>query len=201
MKVFIGCEYSGTVRDAFLDEGHYAVSCDLEPSESEGPHIIGDVAKVLQEGPSYDLIILHPPCQYMALCGNRHWAGSPERKFAVTWTLMLWHVARDRSCRVVLENPASVIFPYARKFGAKIQYIQPWMFGHPEQKRTGLALYGVPPLKPTKNVEEEMKALPRKERERIFYMSPSAVRGKERARFYKGIAKAMATQWGTLEEV
>lgn len=102
-----------------------------------------------------------------------------------------------QSDHVAMENPASVLFPALRsRRGAKVQYVQPWMFGHPEQKKTGFALHGLPPLVETDNVYEYMMTLPKKERERIFYMSPGADRGKERARFFTGLAAAMADQWG-----
>jgi len=50
MKVLIGCEYSGIVRDAFTARGHDATSCDLLPSETEGKHYQGDVFDILKDG-------------------------------------------------------------------------------------------------------------------------------------------------------
>jgi len=98
---------------------------------------------------------------------------------------------------VVMENPASVLFPYLRTmYAADVQYIQPWQFGHPEQKKTGLALHKATRLQPTEDVKEFMMTLPVKKRERIWYMSPGPDRQKERARFFPGIAAAMAEQWG-----
>ena len=198
MKVLIGCEYSGTVRDAFIKAGHNAVSVDLDPSEKPGPHIQGDIIEHLQSCDRYDLAILHPPCTHMALCGNRWWSGTPEREEAIKWTVDLVIKCLMVCERVCVENPTSVIFSHLKKstFPNEVQYIQPYKFGHTEQKKTGLALYNLPRLKPTNDVYEEMMKLPKKERERVFYMPPSKNRGKERARFYDGFAEAMADQWG-----
>lgn len=201
-SVLVGCEYSGTVRDAFnAIPGVVAWSCDIIGTERDGPHIVGDIIEFLEGtfvDAIYDLIILHPPCTAMAVCGNRHYAGTQEREQAIKWTMDLWELAKKKAKSVALENPASVIFPHLRKAGAEVQYIQPYQFGHMEQKKTGLALHNLPPLQPTNNVYDEMMKLPKKERERIFYMSPSADRGKERARFFPGIAEAFADQWGNL---
>jgi hypothetical protein len=148
----------------------------------------------------WDLIILHIPCTAMGVCGNKHYGrGKPkhgERVSAIIWSVGVWEYAKQHAASVALENPASVIFPVLRKGGADVQYIQPWQHGHPEQKKTGLALHNLPRLKPTNDVYEHMMTLPRKERERIFYMSPSEDRGHERSRFYQGFAEAMADQWG-----
>lgn len=202
MNVLVGCEFSGTVSDAFWRRGHRVWTCDLEPTEHPDiPHFRMDIVDVLKSADrlfpgSLDLIILHPPCTHMAVCGNRWWAGTEEREAAVKWTLSLWDWARAWSDKVCMENPASVIFPHLRKAGADVQYVQPNWFGHMEQKKTGLALHGLRRLEKTNDVYEEMMKLPVKEREKIWYMSPSKNRAKERSRFYKGMAEAMAEQWG-----
>jgi hypothetical protein len=200
MKVLIGCEFSGTVRDAFLERGHDAWSCDILPCEADPQfHLHCDVEKAIQSGP-WDLIVLHVPCTGMGVCGNGTYGrGKPKhpiRQKAVEWSLKVWDLAVKHSARVALENPASVIFPLLRKRGADVQYVQPWEHGHPEMKKTGLALHNLPRITPTNDVYEEMMKLPRKERERIFFMSPSDDRGHLRSIFFPGIAKAMADQWG-----
>ncbi|MFH5805165.1 DNA cytosine methyltransferase [Alienimonas sp. DA493] len=202
MKVLVACEFSGTVRDAFLRRGHDAMSCDLLPTESPGPHYQGDVRDAICLRSRWDLVVLHVPCTAMGVCGNGTYgkgnAKHHKRKAAVKWTLGVWDLASSLSSAVALENPASVIFPILRRErGAGVQYIQPWQFGHPEQKKTGLALRGVPRLVGTRNVYDEMMRLPRRERERIHFMSPSPDRGHERSRFFSGIAEAMAEQWGS----
>lgn len=200
-KVLIGCEYSGTVRDAFRRKGFDAWSCDILPTEGDPSyHMQGDIVGLLGTT-EWDLIILHPPCTAMAVCGNKHYAagtkGNAERREAIRWALRLAMLATGSSAHVAIENPASVIFPHLRNgLGLRTQYIQPWQHGHPEQKKTGFALKNLPDLQPTNNVYDHMMTLPRNQRERIFMMTPSENRGLERSRFYPGIAEAMADQWG-----
>jgi hypothetical protein len=195
-KVLVCGEYSQTVTKEFRDFGHEAYSNDLLETEGNPAwHLQGDMGTPIYKQ-KWDLIILHVPCTAMAVCGNRHYAGTIARAQAIDWTLRMWRAAQNQAKHVALENPASVIFPHLRKRGADIQYIQPWEFGHPEQKKTGFALHNLPRLVGTHDVYKEMMALPVAKRERIFRMAPSADRGKERARFYSGIAEAMADQWG-----
>ena len=196
MKVLVGCEYTGTVRDAFTRAGHYAMSCDLDPTESPGPHYRGDIMQLLDSGHEWDLAILHPDCTKMAVCGNRHHAGTQGRDDAIAWTVALWKKATTKAYRVCLENPGSVIFPVLRDLGALVQYIQPDQFGHPETKKTGLALHRLKPLVPTWDVSDIMATLPPKEQHKTWYASPSETRGKDRSRFFPGIARAMPEQWG-----
>ena len=201
--ILIGCEYSAVVRDAWRGAGFDAWSCDLLPTEGDPAfHMQCDISRAIGSR-FWDLIILHIECTKMAVCGNRHYGrGKPkhgERLSAILWTAAVVEQALRHSYRVALENPASVIFPYLREYyGADVQYIQPWQHGHPEQKKTGLALWNLPRIQPTNDVHEYMMTLPRKERERIHFMSPGEDRGKERARFYPGFAKAFVSQWGSL---
>lgn len=69
MRVLVGCEFSGRVRDAFRKKGHEAFSCDLLPSDDPTFHLKCDVLKVLIDG--WDLAIFHPPCTYLANSGVR----------------------------------------------------------------------------------------------------------------------------------
>ena len=198
-KAIIGCEYSGTVRDAFTNAGWLAMSCDILPTESNGPHYQGDIIDLLDSGHEWDLGIFHPVCTAMAVCGNHKYAGSQDREDAIAWTVNLWEKAK-RVCKAVcFENPASVIFPVLRKMGADVQYIQPNQFGHPETKKTGLALHNLPRLVPEWDVTDIMETLPNKHKHRIWYASPGEDRGKERSKFFPGIGRAMARQWGSLE--
>ena len=202
MRVIIGCEESGVGRRIFQEYGHLeTVSCDLKPARDNSlVHHQGDLVAFLNTYPEqyFDLAVLHPECTAMCVAGNRHYAGTPERQDAIGWTVALWELAKCKAKRVALENPASVIFPFLRKLGADVQYIQPWQHGHMEQKKTGLALHNLPRLADTKNVYAEMMALPRKKRERIFFMSPGANRSRDRSESYPGILAAMANQWGDL---
>lgn len=202
MKVLIACEYSATVTNAFCERGHSAWSCDLLPTEGNPRwHLQCDVMKAIALQP-WDLIIAHVPCNAMAVCGNSTYgagkARHQERLDALEWTLRVWDAACTMSPRVAFENGASVLFPALRAKGADVQYIHPWQFGHAEQKKTGLALHNLPRLHETNNVYDHMMTLPRKDRERIHFMSPGPDRAKERARFFQGFADAMADQWGSL---
>lgn len=184
MRVLIGCESSAAVRDAFIEHGHYAMSCDLLPSEKPGPHYQGDIFDVIDDG--WDVGIFHPPCTYLAVSGM-HWTtrGLRDRKLTVD---ALEFVRRLMACKIpkwAIENPVSIISSQIRK---PDQVIQPWMFGHGETKATCLWLKGLPHLVPTSIV-------PGRE-PRVHRMAPGPDRWKERSRTYEGIAQAMADQWG-----
>lgn len=204
MAILVACEYSKTVSGAFRAEGFDAWSNDIILSDGDQNFHIQSDCKEAISSRYWDLIIIHIPCTAMGVCGNGTYGkGKPrhqERIDAIQWSLSVWDLALKHGKGVAMENPASVLFPVLRdQRGADVQYIQPWMFGHMEQKKTGLALHNLPRLSETDNVYDEMMKLPKRERERIFYMSPGPDRGKERARFYPGIADAMAEQWGGLD--
>lgn len=181
MRVLIACEFSGVVRDAFSELGHYAVSCDLLPTETPGIHIKGDVLKELDKG--WDLIIAHPPCTRLCVSGAR-WFKTKKFEQAVAVDFFM-EFAKAKCPRVAIENPIGIMSTQWRK---PDQIIQPWQFGHGETKATCLWLKGLPLLKPTRIVKGR--------EQRIHNMSPGPNRSKERSRTYKGIARAMAKQWG-----
>lgn len=185
MRVLIGCEYSGRVREAFRKRGHDAWSVDLLPSEDNSPqHVVGDVFEMIDSG-QWDLMIVHPPCTHLAVSGARHFARkreSGEQQAAIAFVAKLLAAPIPK---IALENPISVISSQIRK---PDQIIQPWQFGHGETKATCLWLKGLPMLKPTNIVEGRDQ--------RVFRMPPSPDRWKERSRTYHGIANAMAEQWG-----
>ena len=201
MKILVACEYSGRVRDAFIKKGHDAISCDLLPSESDiGPHHQGDVIEFLNNHPFryFDIIIAHPECTKLCVSGNRTYGeGKPrynERLAAVNWTMEFWELAKNKAKAVCFENPVGVL---TRLGGMpKAHYVQPYEFGHMEQKKTGLHLHNLPPLNPTNDVYDEMMKLPKRERERLHYLPPSPDRWKIRSTTFQGIADAMADQWG-----
>jgi len=202
-NVIIGCEESGVGYTAFNQKGHICCSVDLQPSRVGGQwHHQQDLMEHLNGIPDqwYDLGIFHPDCTTVCVAGNRTYSpgGVPSqaRLDQINWVVAMAKEAK-RTCRsIAIENPASVIFPVLRKLGFVIQYVQPWQHGHMEQKKTGLALWNLPPLVETDNVYEEMMQLPRKERERIFFMSPGKNRSRDRSESYTGIMAAMADQWG-----
>lgn len=183
-RVLVACEFSGVVRDAFLSAGHDAWSCDLLPTESSPErHVTGNVLDMLDDG--WDLMIAHPPCTHLAVSGARWWADKAvEQAEALDF---VWALLQAPIDRIAIENPVGRISTAIRPAD---QYIQPWQFGHGETKKTGLWLKNLPPLLPT-NIVDGREA-------RIHRMSPGPDRGKERSRFYPGIATAMAEQWGAL---
>ncbi len=180
LKVLVACEFSGVVRDAFRALGQDAMSCDLLPGETPGPHYQGDARDVLDDG--WDLMIAHPPCTHLAVSGARWFKKKvKEQAEALDFVRMLLDAPIPY---IALENPVSVISSRIRK---PDQIIQPWQFGHGETKKTCLWLKNLPPLVPTDIV-------PGREG-RVWKMPPSADRWKERSRTFPGIAKAMARQW------
>jgi len=197
MKVLVACEYSGTVRDAFARLGHDAMSCDLLPTDAPGPHYQGDVRDILNDG--WDLMIAHPPCTYMTNSGVAWLHKDPTRWEKLDQAAAFFSTLLNASIlRIAIENPIMHKYAKERIGGIKqTQVIQPWMFGHTEQKATCLWLRGLPALTPTNNVKEQMLQLPARERQRLHYLPPSADRWKIRSQTYQGIAGAMAQQWGT----
>jgi len=194
LRVLVACEYSGTVRDAFIRAGHDAVSCDILPTEQPGPHIQDDVLNHLNDG--FDLMIAHPPCTDLAVSGAAWFAskradGRQRAALEFVRRLMLCDIPR-----ICIENPVSIISTHLRK---PDQVIHPWQFGHMEQKATCLWLKNLPRLRPTNNVYEAMMQLPKNLRERLHYLPPSPDRAKERSKTFTGIAEAMASQWSHLE--
>ena len=196
MKVLIACEYSGTVMDAFIIQGHEAVSCDLLPSDSPGPHYQGDVFDIINEG--WDLMIAHPPCTYLCNSGVSWLKDNPERaEKMIQGASFFKDLLSVNIPKICIENP--IQHKYAYKYGNYEKYtqiIQPWMFGHPESKATCLWLKGLLSLIETNNVKEEWKSLPKNMAQRLHYLPPSKDRWKLRSTTYKGIAEAMANQWG-----
>lgn len=195
MRVLVACEYSGRVRDSFIACGHDALSCDLLPTESQGPHYRGDVRDVI--GAGWDLMIAHPPCTYLAVSGM-HWTTRGLRDPKLTEdALDFVRLLLDAPIqRIALKNPVSVISSRIRK---PDQVVQPWWFGEDASKKTCLWLKNLPPLVPTNKLPGDEKT--RRANQTASgqnKLAPSPDRWKERSRTYQGIADAMADQWGAL---
>lgn len=199
MRVLVACEFSGVVRQSFASRGHDAWSCDLLPTEIPGQHIQGDVLTILDRG--WDLMIAHPPCTYLTNAGVRHLHDSNsscngvrakvhgEARFeAMREAAEFFNALKSAPIpRIALENPTP--HKYARALiGDYQQAFQPWEFGEPETKRTCLWLKNLPPLMAT---IIESRRYPR-----CHMTSPGPDRWKNRSRTLKGIAEAMADQWG-----
>lgn len=199
MRVLVACEYSGMVRDAFLRAGHYAMSCDLLPSESRlpGDHHQGDVMEVLDR--DWDLMVAHPPCTYLAVSGM-HWTSRGLRDPSLTeQALEFVRLLLDAPIpRIALENPVSVISSRIRK---PDQIIHPWQFGHDASKATCLWLKNLPKLVPTGIVPPRIISGRKRWGNQTDggqnKLAPSADRWKLRSTTYEGIAVAMANQWGS----
>ena len=193
MRVLVACEYSGTVRDAFLALGHDAMSCDLLPTDVPGPHYQGDVFDIIDN--DWDLMIAHPPCTDLAVSGaawfEKKRANGSQQK-SIEFFISLAEAKIPHKC---IENPIGIMSNLYRK---PEQIIHPWQFGHMEQKATCLWLTDLPRLVPTNDVYESMMLLPKRDRERLHYLPPSPTRWKERSKTYAGIAQAMAEQWSDL---
>jgi hypothetical protein len=195
MKVLVACEYSGRVRDAFAAQGHYALSCDLLPSESPGHHYQGDVTALLHSDHNWDMLIAFPPCTYLAASGM-HWTTRGIRDPQLTQdALNFVRLLLNAPIRhIALENPVGCISSRIRK---PDQYIHPWQFGHQESKKTCLWLKNLPKLQPTNVVQKPesgvwLNQTPSGQNK----LGPSANRAKQRSLTYTGIAQAMADQWG-----
>lgn len=202
MRVLVACEFSGTVRDAFIKLGHDAISCDLEPTEKDGPHYQGDVFDIINQG--FDLMIAHPPCTYLTVTGNKWFKPEYKDRFPTR--------AQDRldaidffkklySCdipKIAIENPIGIISTVLRK---PDQIIHPWQFGHEASKATCLWLKGLPNLSPTKQVSKGEFVTYKSGKRMSKWFSDAAKlspteRAKTRNKTFSGIADAMAEQWG-----
>ncbi len=191
MRVLIACEYSGSVRDAFLSRGHDAMSCDLLPTDAPGPHYCGDVRDIIGDG--WDLMIAHPPCTHLAVSGARWFhLKQQEQQDALDFVRLLMNAPIPK---IAIENPVSIISSRIRR---PDQIIQPWQFGHEATKTTCLWLKNLPPLTYTnvvgrgeRHVTKSGRSLPK-----WYNLPPSEDRWKVRSATFSGIAEAMADQWG-----
>jgi hypothetical protein len=197
MKVLIGCEFSGAVRNAFRALGHDAWSCDTLPAEDGSPfHYQCDVREVLTAQP-WDLGIMHPPCTYLTNSGVRWlYGGKGTERDPVRWSQMEGAAAFFLSLlncpipRIAVENP--IMHGHAKSIVGRgpDQIVQPWQFGHGATKATGLWLRRLPPLVPTRIVHGREA--------RVHRMPTGPDLWKERSRTFSGIAEAMAEQWGAV---
>ena len=220
MRILIACEYSGTVRDAFIARGHEAMSCDLLPTEKPGPHYQGSVIDIINDG--WDLMVAHPPCTYLSVSGM-HWTTRGLRDPQLTEAALAFvRSLMDAPIeRIAIENPVSVISSRIRK---PDQIINPYHFGHDASKKTCLWLKNLPRLQPTQHIEPrwlccgaelpvgvgkygcvncggKKAARPRWGNQTASgqnNLGPSEDRWKIRSATFQGIADAMAQQWSYL---
>lgn len=185
MKVLVACECSGVVRDEFISRGFDAMSCDLLPTDREGPHYQGDIFDVIDY--PWDMAIFHIPCTDTAVSGAKHFKQKwKDGRQAASVSLFMKSIRRSKHIpHRAWEHPVSIMSTIWRK---PDQVIHPWQFGHPETKTTCLWLEGLPKLTPTEIVEGREN--------RIHRMPPSPNRAKLRSETYSGWANAFADQWG-----
>lgn len=199
MKVLVGCEFSGMVRDAFINLGHDAISCDLLPSlSSRGPHYQGNIFDILYSE-NWDIFICFPPCTYLSVVGNR-WLDPVRiqlREDAFSFAMRLFNAPVKRVC---MENPSGYINTHFRK---PDQIINPYQFGDNQLKRTCLWLRGLPKLHYT--VQYPVKPLPvyiHPNGKKVYFVEACRNRGSGlsrscyRSKTFPGVASAMACQWG-----
>lgn len=206
MRVLVACEYSGVVRRAFAARGHDAWSCDLLPAEDgSNRHIVGDARNILDRG--WDLLMVaHPPCTRLCNSGVR-WLSQPPRGRTLEemWAALdegaalfseFWNAPIERVC---VENPVMHRHAKARivDYQPPAQIVQPWWFGEPQFKATGLYLRGLAPLKPTRRLAPPAPRTDEHRRwSKVHRAPPGPDRWRDRSRFFPGIAAAMADQWG-----
>ena len=192
MKVLVACEFSGIVREAFVKRGHDAWSCDLLPTEIPGNHYTGDVFDIINYG--WDMMIAHPPCTHLAVSGAKHFAKKRADGRQQEGIDLFMRFTDTNIPMVAIENPIGIMSTLWRK---PDQIIHPWQFGDAFEKTTCLWLKGLPVLLPTSIVSKgEFVTTPSGKRLPKWYSDNKSA--KNRSRTFRGIADAMAEQWGAL---
>lgn len=209
-RLLVACEESQRVCTAFREVGWEAYSCDIIECSGGHPewHIQQDVLPLLNGNCTFrtmdgaehtidgrwDMIIAHPPCTYLSNAGARFLYPKGvlneerlRKGIDAAHFFMAFYYADCE--KVVIENPIPSSIYMLPKCS---QIIQPWMFGHPVQKKTCLWLRGLPALQPTDVVEERQSS-------KIagnWFNQGGKDRQRNRAKTFTGVAKAMAEQWG-----
>lgn len=192
MRVLVACEESQAVTKELRRLGHEAFSCDIEPCSGGHPewHLQEDVTPLLKQ--RWDMIIAFPPCTHLAVSGAA-WFEQKRKDGRQQAAIDFFMLFVNAECeRIAIENPVGIMSTIYKK---PSQIVQPYEYGHMEQKKTCLWLKGLPLLQPTNNVYAQMMELPKNKRERLHYLPPSPERAKLRSKTFPGIAKAMAEQW------
>ena len=200
MKILIACEFTQIITNEFRERGHDAYSCDIIPTEGNPDfHIQDNVLRHLNE--NWDMMIAHPPCTFLCNSGVHWLSKDPDRWDKLQLAAEFFNrLAEAPISKICIENP--IPHKYAKqKLKSKYrQIIQPYQYGHGEQKATCLWLKNLPMLHHTSNTYDwdnlQYKNIITERKQRIANISPGPNRSKERSRTYTGIAKAMALQWG-----
>ena len=192
MKILVACEESQAVTIELRRLGHEAFSCDILECSGGHPewHLQEDVTPLLKQ--RWDMIIAFPPCTHLAVSGAA-WFEQKRKDGRQQEAIDFFMMFANADCeRIAIENPVGIM---SRIYKKPSQIVQPYEYGHMEQKRTCLWLKGLPLLRPTNNGYDKMMGLPKNKRERLHYLPPSPERAKLRSKTFPGIAKAMAEQW------
>lgn len=195
MNVLVACEFSGTVRDAFIKRGHDAISCDLEPSERPGPHYQGDVRDLLYSE-KWDLLVGHPPCTYLTTAANRFYNSHGRKEKREDAIKFFMELINAPVRHIAIENPVGYINSIYR---VPDQIVQPYFFGHPVKKTTCLWLKNLPLLQPTNLLEEPKDYKTYSNGKNASWCErvngTKTQKAKIRSRTFQGFAEAMADQW------
>lgn len=201
MKILLACEESQVVCIEFRKLGHESFSCDTQECSGGHPewHILDDVLNWLDD--DWDIMIAFPPCTHLAASGARHFEQKIQdgrQQEAIEFFLA---ITRAPIPKIAIENPIGIMSNQYRK---PDQIIHPYYFGDPEPKATCLWLKGLPRLehfpqddmfnKKTWVEPEYIISKDGNKYSRIHWLGGGS--GKERSKFYPGISKAMASQWG-----
>jgi site-specific DNA-cytosine methylase len=200
MKILIACEFSGTVRDAFIKLGHDATSCDLEPTDVPGPHYQGNVLDIIND--NWDMMIAFPPCTHLAVSGARHFEQKRKDGRQQQGIQFFLKMVKANIPKIAVENPVGIMSTIYRKPN---QIINPYEYGHKVTKATCLWTKGLPLLKPTHIVDKgQIWVAKSGKRMSQWYYDSSCLKPKEREKMrnktFQGIAEAMASQWGRIND-
>lgn len=209
MKVLVACERSGVVRRAFEARGHDAWSCDIEPADDgSNRHIRDDVRNHLDAG--WDLLaVMHPPCtvlcnsgaKWLYIGGKKVNGPNVDRWHDLHEAAAFYRTLRDANQikRRAVENPVMHRHAIELTKRGPVQFVQPWWFGDPFFKATGLELIELPSLKPTnKLTPPKAGTAEHKAWSRVHREPPGPDRARKRSQTFPGLADAMADQWGSL---
>jgi len=195
MKILIACEYSGIVRDAFIKKGFDAISCDILPTESPGPHYQGDVMDIINDG--WDMMISFPPCTHLSAAGAVWWEQKQKDGRQQKAIDFFMKFVNAKCNKIAIENPSGIM---TKKYRKPDQYIEPYQFGHSYKKRTGLWLKNLPLLSATRIIAPTAYWCQPSSRAYKNGMKLKSIGGhrsqKLRGKTFQGIADAMAEQWG-----
>lgn len=226
MKVLVACEESQRVTMEFRKLGHDAYSCDLLDCSGNHPewHIKKDVTLLLngncifntvdgvehEISGKWDMLIAFPPSTYLTVAGNRWYNYEKygdkaiqrmlDRNDAIKFFMTIVNADCDK---IAIENPVGIMSTQWRK---PDQIIQPYQYGDAYEKRTCLWLKGLPMLSPTKIVEIPDRIQFKSGKTMAKWYVEAGNLSKEqralvRSKTFPGIAKAMATQWGSEESI